>query len=105
MTRLARKELEELTPAQRDVFDYIVANRAVRPAGGHIGGPFDPWLGNPELCRRLVELAGLFRFDSVVDRRYIELAILTTGAHWQAQFEWFAHAPMAKKVGIQEDVI
>ena len=40
-----------------------------------------------------------------MDRRYVELVILVTGAHWQAQFEWFAHEPMAREAGVPEDVI
>ncbi|MEZ5559755.1 MAG: hypothetical protein R3E86_14585 [Pseudomonadales bacterium] len=105
MSRLPKRNLEDLSAEQKVVFDYIVANRAVKPTGGHIGGPFDPWLGNPDMCRRLVELAGMFRFNSMVDRRYIELTILTTGAHWKAQFEWFAHEPMARKAGVPDAVI
>ena len=40
-----------------------------------------------------------------MDRRYIELAILVTGQFWQADFEWYAHEPMARKAGVPEDVI
>jgi 4-carboxymuconolactone decarboxylase len=55
--------------------------------------------------KRLVDLGGFFRFRSSVERRYIELAILVTGAHWRAQFEWFAHEPMAREAGVPEDII
>ena len=27
-----------------------------------------------------------------------EIAIITIGARWQAEFEWWAHAPMARRV-------
>lgn len=105
MGRLTPKRLDELGAEQREVFDFIVANRPLKPKDGTIGGPFDVWLTNPDLGRRLVELGSLFRFRTSVDRRYIELAILVTGAHWQAQFEWFAHEPMARDAGVPEDVI
>ena len=55
--------------------------------------------------RLLVNLGGYFRFKSSVDRRYIELTILVTGAFWKAQFEWFAHEPMARKAGVPDDII
>ncbi|MCR9262121.1 MAG: carboxymuconolactone decarboxylase family protein [Pseudomonadaceae bacterium] len=105
MTRLKKKPYEQLTPAQQATFDEIVANRPVKPADGHIGGPFDIWLRSPEMGKRLVGLGGFFRFRSSVDRRYIELAILVTGAHWRAQFEWFAHEPMAREAGVPDPVI
>jgi 4-carboxymuconolactone decarboxylase len=105
MSRLQAKTFEELTPQQQTLFEEIVDNRPVKPVDGQIGGPFDIWLRSPELGKHLIDLGSFFRFKSSVDRRYIELAILVTGAYWQAQFEWFAHEPMARKAGVPEDII
>ncbi|MEE2782762.1 MAG: carboxymuconolactone decarboxylase family protein [Pseudomonadota bacterium] len=105
MSRLAKKRYEELTEAQQEVFDQVVENRPVKPVDGHIGGPFDIWIRSPELGRRLVGLGGFFRFRTSVDRRYIELAILVTGQFWKAQFEWWAHEPMAREAGVPEEII
>ncbi len=105
MSRLPRQSLDTMTPERRQVFDEIVANRPVKPVDGHIGGPFDVWLQSPEMGHRLVGLGGFFRFRTSVDRRYIELAILVTGAHFKAQFEWWAHEPMAREAGVPEEVI
>ncbi len=105
MSRLARKALADLSPEQREVFDEIVKSRPVTPKDGHIGGPFDVWLLNSEMGKRLVGLGGFFRFRTSVERRYIELAILVTGAYWEAQFEWYAHEPMAREAGVPEFAI
>lgn len=105
MSRLTRRTFADLTPEQQEVFQFIVANRPLKPDDGHIGGPFDVWLTSPELAKRLVDLGSFFRFRTSVQRRYVELAILVTGAHWQAQFEWWAHEPMARQAGVPEAVI
>lgn len=105
MSRLETKKYSELSQAQQETFDKVVADRPVKPVDGHIGGPFDIWVRSPEMGRRLVALGGFFRFRSSVDRRYVELAILVTGQFWQAQFEWWAHEPMARDAGVPEDVI
>lgn len=105
MSRLERKTYAQLTEAEREAFDEVVANRPVKPVDGHIGGPFDIWVRSPELSKRLVGLGGFFRFRTTVERRYVELAILVTGQFWQAQFEWWAHEPMARDAGVPEDVI
>ena len=34
-----------------------------------------------------------------------ELAICTVGQHWQANFEWFAHAPLAIEEGVDAGAI
>lgn len=104
MSRLKRRTYSELTEEQKSVFDAIAKGRK-GVEDGHIGGPFDPWILNAEMGRRITGLGGLFRFRTSVDRRYIELAILLTGAHWRAQYEWYAHAPMALAAGLPQQVI
>ncbi len=102
--RLRKKRYAELSEEQKTVFDRIKAGRS-NVEDGHIGGPFDAWILNPEMGSRIVGLGGTFRFRTKTDRRYIELAILVVGAHWQAQFEWFAHEPMALEAGLPPEVI
>jgi len=105
MSRLQPKSYEQLVPEQQVLFDEIVANRPVKPVNDNIGGPFDIWLRSPTLGKHLMDLGTFFRFETSVNRRYIELAILVTGAYWQAQFEWFAHEPMARNAGVPDEVI
>lgn len=90
--------------ARRALYDQMADGRTV-VADGQIGGPFDSWALNPDTGRRLWQLGGALRFKPTIDRRYIELAILLTGQLWQAQFEWFAHEPMARDAGLPENVI
>ena len=104
MGRQSRRSLEQMSAEQREVFEKIAKGRK-NVADGHIGGPFDSWILNPELGRRIVGLGNCFRFGLSVDRRQIEIAILVTGAFWKAQFEWYAHAPMAREAGVPESVI
>lgn len=104
MARLTRTTRAEMSESQREVFDRIAEGRS-GVEDGHIGGPFDAWILNPEMGRRITGLGGLFRFRTSVDRRQIELAILMIGAHWQAQFEWYAHEPMARSAGLPDPVI
>ncbi len=44
-----------------------------------------------------------FRGDTAGNLR--ELAILTVGRHWKAEFEWFAHAPIAIREGLAEEIV
>ncbi len=104
MSRLTSKAYEDLSEEQQLLFDQLTETRKVN-ADGQIGGPFDVWLQNAELGKRMVGLGGTFRFGTSVDRRYVELVILITGQFWQAQFEWYAHEPMAIKAGVPQDLI
>ena len=94
---------QDMDKARQDAFDKIAEGRKV--VNDRIGGPFDVWLLNPEMATRAVGMGGMFRFSTSVDRRIIELAILVTGQFWKAQFEWFAHEPMARKAGLADHII
>lgn len=99
MARLAPLDLEQLTPEQKQVADEIVASR------GGLRGPFDPWLRSPGLADHAQKLGGYCRFGSVLPGVLRELAILLTGKQWKAQFEFWAHARLARQEGLSDDVI
>ncbi|MCB1646308.1 MAG: carboxymuconolactone decarboxylase family protein [Pseudomonadales bacterium] len=104
MSRQIRRPVSEFSPEEKEIYEKISQGRKV-VADGHIGGPFDIWVTSPEMGRRLNALGGFFRFRTEVDRRYIELAIIMIGRYWEAQFEWYAHEPMARDAGLPEAVI
>jgi 4-carboxymuconolactone decarboxylase len=51
------------------------------------------------------ELGAFCRYHTSLPPRLSELALLITGAFWQAGFEWHAHAPIALKAGVPVDAI
>lgn len=104
MTRLTHRPVADMRPNQQELFATMAEGRTAGD-DGMLGGPFDAWCLNPSIGRRVWTLGGAIRFKPSIDRRYIELAILVTGQLWQAQFEWYAHEPMARDAGLPEPVI
>lgn len=104
MTRLTPRNVSTMSDKERALFELMADGRELSPEG-YIGGPFDGWSLNPSTGRRIWQLGGSLRWKPTIDRRYVELAILMTGQQWQAQFEWFAHEPMARDAGLPEEVI
>ncbi len=93
--RLIPLAIEEMSPEQRQVAEAIMAG----PRKG-LRGPFNAWLRSPDLADRYQKVGEYLRFNSSLDARLNEMAILMTAAHWQSPFEWFAHAPLAIKAGL-----
>lgn len=91
---------EEMTDEQRRMRDEIAAG----PRGG-LRGPFNAWMHRPQLLDRAQKLGAYCRFDSSLEPRLSELAILVTARHWTAQFEWYAHAPIAEKAGVSAAIV
>jgi 4-carboxymuconolactone decarboxylase len=100
MPRLPPIPDASLTDAQRKVVDGLRSGPR-----GRAGGPFPALLRNPDLAGRVAHLGELLRFGTSLPPRLSEMAILITARAWTAQYEWFAHAPMARKGGLGEAVI
>jgi 4-carboxymuconolactone decarboxylase len=85
----------EMTAAQRRVHDLIVAGRR-----GRFGGPFQLLIRAPEICEHASQLGEHLRWGTSLPDRLSELAIISTARFWRAQYEWYAHAPLAEKAGV-----
>src|SRR5207248_1109393 len=94
---------ESLTAAQRALLESIRSG----PRGGGTGirGPFAVFLHAPAFGELAQRLGGHCRYKTVVPPRLSEFAILVTAWLWRAQFEWFAHAPMAERAGVKKETI
>lgn len=100
MPRLAPIDLAKLSPEQKKVADAIVSG----PRGG-LRGPFEPWLRSPVLADRAQKLGEYCRFNNSLPRDLSELAICLIGRHFKAQFEFYAHARLAKEAGLSADIV
>jgi 4-carboxymuconolactone decarboxylase len=95
MSRMPHIDPAKLTPAQQKVHDAIASG----PRGA-VRGPLAVWLTSPDLADKAQALGAFCRFGTSLHPRLSELAILVAGAHWQAGYEWFAHAPIAVAAGV-----
>lgn len=74
------------------------------PAGALIG-PFNAFVHAPDVGRHLTSLGAALRFGTSIERRLTEVAIITVGSRWKAEFEWWAHARMAREQGVPDAVV
>ncbi len=78
---------------------------AITESRGRVVGPFQVLLHSPELAKRIAATGAYARFDGGVPQDMREIAILTVAREMNSLFEWGAHAPLARKAGVREDVI
>ncbi|MGW4794610.1 carboxymuconolactone decarboxylase family protein [Nonomuraea sp. NPDC004297] len=90
----------ELTPEQRAAVARITAGPR-----GELSGPFVPLLRSPELMTRLQLVGEYLRFGCVLDDDLVELVILTVARHWDQDFEWGFHHPIALAKGLPAEVV
>jgi 4-carboxymuconolactone decarboxylase len=98
--RFAEIPLDKMTPAQRTVAEAIMSGPR-----GRMSGPFNAWLRSPELADRLQKVGEYVRFNTSLDKRLNEMAIIMTAQYWGSQYEWYAHAPLAIKAGLDPAIV
>lgn len=95
MARIPDIDPTRLTPDQKRIHDEIASGPR-----GKVEGPLRVWLTSPGLADRAQALGAFCRYDTSLEQRLSELAILVTGAYWRAGFEWHVHAPIGLKAGL-----
>ena len=107
MSRLPTSRRDDLAPDGQQLWDAIVSGRGAQlvTAEGGLAGPFNAFVTAPEVGQRLSDLGQQLRFGTSIERRLLEVAIITTGARWHAEFEWWAHARMAREHGVPGAVV
>ncbi len=94
---------EALTREQRALLDSI--RSGPRGSSVNIRGPFAVFLHAPAFGELAQRLGGHCRFNTAVDPRLSEFAILCTAKIWRAQYEWHAHVPQAERAGVKSATI
>jgi 4-carboxymuconolactone decarboxylase len=101
ITRFTPLKAEELTPPQKAWADMIAAP----PRNARFTAPpYRAYIRNPDLAPKLSALSEYLRWNTSLPPRLSELAILITAREWTAQYEWFAHYPLALKGGLDPKV-
>lgn len=98
--RLPAPDPKTYNTHQQKIHDAI----ANGPRGG-VRGPLAVWLHRPELAARAQDLGRYCRYDTVLDPKLSELAILVAGRVFGSEYEWQIHKGFALKAGISEKII
>ncbi|WP_246660824.1 MULTISPECIES: carboxymuconolactone decarboxylase family protein [unclassified Tardiphaga] len=99
--RFGPLKADELNPAQKAWAEMIAAP----PRNAKFTNPpYRAYIRNPELATRLSALSEYLRWNTSLPPRLSEFAIIITARQWTAQYEWFAHYPLAIKAGLDPKV-
>ncbi|KAM0522463.1 hypothetical protein ACHAPE_002053 [Trichoderma viride] len=104
----------QLTAAQKDLFDNIVASISkdldashsfiTQNEEGAFVGPFNSWIHSPVTGAAIWNLIKEMKRDEKLPQNLRQIAIVTAGSHFQANYEVYAHASMARQYFSEEQV-
>jgi 4-carboxymuconolactone decarboxylase len=95
----------QLTMDQLDEKQKPLGEQIMKVSSVGLGGPYNPMIRSPVLGQRLYDLFYYLRWQTSVPTKLNEFAILVIGRQWRSQVEWFAHAPLAAKAGLSDNII
>lgn len=115
---MSAPRLDPLTPEgldddQRRLYDAVLdsprgqgpARRIIQREDGSLCGPFDAWLRTPALGLHLERVGMALRSDTVLPDAAREVAVLVVAKAWGADFEWWVHGLVARRLGVTDAVI
>ena len=112
--RLPLLDPAALTDSQKAVYDRLRATmiRWADQSGfqgmtdeGRLIGPFNPVMLSPGIAPAFLDLQDAEQASTSLSERVRQVVILAVGAVWRAEYELYAHAAVARKAGLQDDVI
>jgi 4-carboxymuconolactone decarboxylase len=100
MSRLDPPNIDTFSQAQQQVHDDISSGPR-----GSVQGPLGVWLWRPEMASKAQALGQYCRYNSLLQARLSELAILITARYWTSEFEWQHHKPIALEAGLDSELV
>jgi len=81
-----------------------VAERVLKVSSAGLGGPYAILMRSPVLLERYLGMTDYLRFETSLPKHLNEFAILIEARLWDAQYEWWAHHPIALKAGLRPEL-
>jgi 4-carboxymuconolactone decarboxylase len=98
--RFPQPAMEQLSPEQQ-----AIAGEVLKQSSAGLGGPYGMLIKSPELLKRYLSMTDYLRQKTSLPHRLNEMAILLEARLWDAQYEWWAHEPLARKAGLSDAII
>ena len=89
----------DLSSDKQHVYDRIAENR------GRVAHVFEALLNSPDAAEAVAAVGEYIRYRSPLDPVIREIAILSTAREMNNHYEWAQHEPVARKVGVRDQVI
>ena len=99
MARLPDLNRDQLNAEDQQYFDEILGSR------GSVRGPYGVLLHSPKLAARVANTGTYVRFESEMANGLKEVVIITTAREIKSQYEFTAHARLAREAKVSDETI
>ena len=90
---------DDINSSEQNIYDKISSSR------GSVHNVFSALLNNQPATEAVTNLGEYIRYKSTLNPAIREIAILVTAKQLNNSYEWSQHEPVAKSVGVSDDII
>ena len=105
MARLPYVSRNDLPQDKQPIYDRIFETRAGFESGNEMPRSFQALLNSPDAAEAVGALGEYLRLKSPLDPVVREIAIMSVAHELQNRYEWAHHEPVARSVGVRDEVI
>jgi alkylhydroperoxidase family enzyme len=98
MARVPYASRDSLGPKYKALFDRLEEER-----GKSVENVFTAIANIPDVCEAVLHVATSLRKQTIIDRRFRELAVLTVGMETKSEYEFEHHWNSAVKAGVSHE--
>lgn len=99
MARLTDLTRDDIKPEHLAYYDAIASSR------GSVRGPYGVLMQSPDLASRIAHTGAFVRYELDLPESLREMIIIATAREIRSQYEFYAHAHLARQAGVPEDSI
>jgi 4-carboxymuconolactone decarboxylase len=99
MNRILDIPADQHSPEQAAIFEQLIARR------GKLLTPYKVWIHSPRLAAGMEEIGTFLNKQGSLSHREVEITILVTACHWDADYVRQAHIREGRAAGLAEQVI
>jgi 4-carboxymuconolactone decarboxylase len=99
LARVPYVQRDQMPPDKLGIYDRIASTR------GSVQNVFAALLNSPDAAEAVTSMGEYLRYNCPLDPAIRETAILATAREMGNRYEWAQHEPVAREVGVRDEVI
>ena len=105
MARLSYVSRDDLPQDKQPIYDRIAKTRASVESRAELPRSFQALLNSPDAADVVAAVGEYLRFKSPLDPVIRETTILAVANELNNEYEWVQHEPIARRIGVRDQVI
>ena len=101
----SKRRIEPIKPAEMDDLQKQIADDIAKGPRRQVGELMLLWLHSPVLADLVQKVGAYFRAGTSLPQRIMEMIVLLVARHWNCEYEWVAHEPLARTKGLKQEII